>query len=267
MKRAGVWFAVVFMAACGGSGAGTPTQPSVTSVTVSSSSDLLFVGAFEIFTATTNLGSATGASWSSDALSIATADSSSGRITGVGTGRATISADVKGVRGTKLIRVLPNFGGSWSGSYAINDCQSTSTFAQAGFCSSFFRGQILNMNLSINQSRDAVTSAFALGSLTGSGASGTVSEPGSLPLAGGVVNSTFRIDLQNFVVESPQPGVITGHFDQVWSGGGFSGTARIISDIRTMNRTSAAALALEGRPSLAMPATLDDLIGLVTIRR
>jgi Big-like domain-containing protein len=267
MKRIGVSLAVMIAFACGSNGPGTPTQPSVTSVTVSSSSDLLFMGAFEIFTATTNLGPATGASWSSDALSIATADSSSGRITGVGTGRATISADVKGVRGTKLIRVLPNYGGSWSGSYAINDCQSTSTFAQAGFCSSFFRGQILNMNLSISQSRDAVTASFALGSLVGSGASGTVSEPGSVPLAGGVVSSTFRIDLQNFVVDSPQPGVITGHFDQVWSGGGFSGTARIISDIRTMNRTSTAALTLEARVPAAAPVTLDDLIRLVTIRR
>jgi Bacterial Ig-like domain (group 2) len=239
----------------------------VTSVTISSQSDLLFVGVTETFTATTNLGPATGANWSSDAPSIATADSGSGRITGVGTGRATISADVRGVRGSKLMRVLPNFGGSWSGSYAVNDCQSTSTFAQAGFCGSFFRGQILNMNLGVSQARDSVTASFALGSLTGSGASGTVSELGSLPLAGGVVNSTFRIDLQNFVVESPQPGVITGHFDQVWSGGGFSGTARIISDIRTMNRTSAATSSVEtGIPSVGA-ATLDDLIKLVTRRR
>src|SRR6185436_17772975 len=129
MRRIGVSLAFLITFACGSNGPGTPTQPSVTSVTVSSSSDLLFMGAFEIFTATTNLGPATGASWSSDASSIATADSSSGRITGVGTGRATISVDVKGVRGTKLIRVLPNFGGSWSGSYAINDCQSTLNFA------------------------------------------------------------------------------------------------------------------------------------------
>ena len=68
------------------------------------------------------------------------------------------------------------------------------------------------------------------------------------------------------MIESPQPGAITGHFDQVWSGGGFNGTARIISELRSMSRTSAASLAVTEGPA-AGHLTLDDLIRLVRVRR
>jgi hypothetical protein len=59
----------------------------------------------------------------------------SGRVTAVGTGTATIFAEAGGVRGTMTIRTLPNFSGSWSGSFKETGCEVTGDFAALGVCS------------------------------------------------------------------------------------------------------------------------------------
>src|SRR5262245_28768234 len=122
-----VTFGTFISAACGGDG-GTPAAPTpmVQSVTVASSSDLIFIGASETFTATAAMSSGgtqsvTGGTWGTDSPSVASVDST-GRVTGVGSGMATIFVDFQGRRGTKLIRGLPNYQGAWSGSYAITGC-------------------------------------------------------------------------------------------------------------------------------------------------
>jgi hypothetical protein len=95
------------MTACGG-GSTAPTTPAEPAgpIVVTSQSDLLFLGVTETFTAS-GLGATS--NWVSDAVGAATAEGSTGRITGVGSGMATISVDSGGRRGSKLMRVLPNY--------------------------------------------------------------------------------------------------------------------------------------------------------------
>jgi Bacterial Ig-like domain (group 2) len=103
-------------AACGDGGPSKPTTPSLTSITVSGS-DLLLIGQSEAFMAVDNTGSAvTTPWWVTDAPSIVTVDGPTGRVTAVGVGTATVVATSSGVRGTKTVRTLPNFTGTWSGS-------------------------------------------------------------------------------------------------------------------------------------------------------
>ena len=112
-------------AACGGGGPAKATAPSLTSITVSGS-DLLLTGQSEAFTAVDNTGSAvTTAWWGTDAPSIVTVDGPTGRVTAVGIGTATVVAAQSGVRGTKTVRTLPNFNGTWSGQYEDTRCEAT----------------------------------------------------------------------------------------------------------------------------------------------
>ena len=93
-------------AACGGSDGGSPAAPSATpqSITVTSASDLLHIGASEAFSATATMSdgstrSVSGATWVSENTSFATVDGN-GRVTGVGSGPVAIHVDYLGQRGS-----------------------------------------------------------------------------------------------------------------------------------------------------------------------
>ncbi len=94
---------------CGSSPAApTPTTtPGVTSITVTGE-DLLLVGKSQAFGATANTGAPVAVRWGSDAPGVASV-SPAGIVTALGTGTATIFADANGVRGTKLVRTVPDF--------------------------------------------------------------------------------------------------------------------------------------------------------------
>ena len=111
--------------ACGDGGPAKATAPSLTSITVSGS-DLLLIGQSEAFMAVDNTGAAvTTPWWVTDAPSIVTVDGPTGRVTAVGIGTATVVATSSGVRGTKTVRILPNFTGTWSGQYEDTRCEAT----------------------------------------------------------------------------------------------------------------------------------------------
>ena len=88
----------------------------------------MLVGNSETFTAAGDAGGLTAPRWGSDAPTVAIVDAGTGRVMAVGTGTATIYVDTDGIRGTKLIRALPNFGGSWYGRYTNIDCQASEDF-------------------------------------------------------------------------------------------------------------------------------------------
>jgi len=175
-----------------------------------------------------------------DQPGVATIDANTGVVTGIGTGRVTIWADNAGGHTTRLLRVLPSYNGSWTGSYTLLSCQSTAGFASAGFCGSFFQGQILSIAFQMTQSRDSVTGAFALGSLQGTLNSGVVNEDGSLPLSGTITSGTSTVQLSNLRATSASAGTMKGAFDQIWSSTTLSGTGRLACDIRDLTRTSGA---------------------------
>lgn len=136
---------------CGGGGT-APSTPAVTAPVLNGSTDLVFLGQTVTFTAT-----GTNVKWGGDQPSVANIDTNTGVVNGVGTGRVTIWAENAGGRTTRLLRVLPSYNGSWTGSYTLTGCQATGDFALGGFCNNFFQGQVLSIGFQISQSRDSIT--------------------------------------------------------------------------------------------------------------
>src|SRR4051794_5376309 len=147
---------------CGGGASSTPTAPAVPLVTriTISGSDLLLVGSSETFAAAIESGNVTVPRWSSDAPTVATVDLS-GHVTAVGTGTATISADANGVRGTKLIRTLPNFAGSWRGGYQETACDADGEFVHP--CDSYWDLASGTTRMTLTQDGATVSGSFDIG--------------------------------------------------------------------------------------------------------
>lgn len=263
MRILAVALVVAVGAACGGSGGGTAPTPVVTAPTISTSNTMIYVGQTVTFSAT---GGGT-IRWGGDAPSVATVDQTTGRVTGVGTGRVTIWAENEGGRTTRLLRGLPSYTGFWRGNYTVQDCQSNGAFAIIAFCNSNFRlGQSLSMTMNLSQTEDRLTSGtIALGSLTGTLTTSTVGEDGQIRLAGSITplaGNSIRVSLENMRLESPNAGVIHGQYEQVWSNTTLSGTGRVYGRIETLTRES-------GGPTVGFTApgqgtyTLDDLLRMV----
>jgi len=149
--------------ACGDSSPPKITAPSLTSITVTGS-DLIIVGQSETFTAVGNTGAPLSTVWwGTDAPAIVTVDPYGGPVTAVGVGTATIFVDSGGVRGTKTIRTLPNFTGTWKGLYEETGCETTGDWAALRVCSdSPYDLGIAEMTMTLTQNRDAVSGSFTL---------------------------------------------------------------------------------------------------------
>jgi len=198
--------------------------------------------------------------WGTDAPGVASVDVPSGRVTGAGTGRATIWAENEGGRTTRGLRGLPSYAGNWEGTYAISGCQATGDFLQIRFCTDLFsQGEVLNISLQMSQTDDRVSGAFAFGDLIGALNSATVSDAGQLPLTGQYTDADGSISLQNARWESPSPGTITGTFDQSWSVAGASGFGILSCEIRNVTRTSGGPT-LSQRPSATGRMSLEEMI-------
>jgi len=243
--------------ACGASSPTGPSTPAAVAPTISTSADLVLIGQTVPFEAT---GGGT-IKWGGDSPSVANIDTTTGRVTGVGTGRVTIWAENAGGRTTRLLRVLPSYNGTWSGSYTLQSCQSVGDYSLGKFCGQFFQGQVLSIAFNITQNRDAVSGTFALGSLQGTLNTGVVNEDGSLPLSGIINSGTSTVQLSNLRATSPSAGTMRGSFDQIWSSSALSGTGRLMADIRDVTRTSGAP-SFTGRASGTPPIgySLEEMI-------
>lgn len=257
-----VWAAAA--AACGGSKSpsapSTPT-PVVQSITITSPSSMLRIGTTETFTATAAMSDGasrpvSGGQWGSDNPAVATVESSTGRVTGVGSGTATIYVDYQGRRGTKLTRVVPDFQGTWSGSYFISACQQSGDFIMMEFCDDFPSGLVLPTDLVLVQTEDRVEGRFFLGTLAGDGR-GPIDGGGTLTFTGTVRSEGFTIDTV-WLLRSETVGRATGRFDALVRAAGASGEGRIQATIRDLNRTSSSTAFTLGAP--AVPATIQEAI-------
>jgi hypothetical protein len=197
--------------------------------------------------------------WGGDQPAVATVDGPTGQVTGVATGDETIWAQNNAGRTTRLIHVLPSFAGTWQGNYAITGCQSTLDFTQIGFCSQQLPvGTVLHIGMSINQTLDHVTGGgFDLGRNQGTLNTGSVSGNGQLPLTGLITFTkngiTTNTNLGNARLDSLQPGVMTGTFDQTWSQpNGLLGSATVSGQIRLMTRTGGGPSAINKWPELQL---------------
>lgn len=251
-------------AACGGSKSpSTPSTPTpvVQSITVTSPSSMLRIGTTETFTATAAMSNGAsqpvaGGQWGSDNPAVARAEAATGRVTGVGSGTATIYVDYQGQRGTKLIRVVPDFQGTWSGSYFIDACQQSGDFAAIRFCSDFPAGSVLPTNLVLTQTDDRVEGRLFLGTLAGDGR-GPIDAGGTLTLTGTVASSPLTIDTV-WLLRSETVGRATGRIDMVFRYAGALGDGRLQATIRDLNRTSGSTAVSLRAP--AVPATIEEAI-------
>ena len=133
------------LAACGGSpsspsggnsggntGGGTPTVSSV-AVTLTSP---LRIGQSSQASATATLSNGTTqavtSGWQSDAAGVATV-SAAGLVTAIANGTATISVSSGGRQGQQALRVVPDYDGTWSGTYLVTACTETGIFATERF--------------------------------------------------------------------------------------------------------------------------------------
>jgi hypothetical protein len=241
--------------ACGDS----PTDPTQTTITVSlaSSGAPIFIGNSEVFTvsATQNVNgqavAVTSATWSSDAPNVATVDST-GRVTGVDSGSATISVEFQARKATKMVRVLPNYGGNWTGSYTVTNCTQTEEFETMPFCGSggIQIGDILPLSLQFTQAVDILSGTTGL-SLLVSDPIGPIAIPGNgQPTVVAVFHSDpVQIDV-TWSLSMITAGHVEGTVAQTWTAAGMNGSGTVsgtLSDT-TLSQTGRAQAAGSNRP-------------------
>jgi len=176
--------------------------------------------------------------FSSDAPSVATA-TAAGAVTGVSIGDVTITVTYQGFSASKKVHVLPSYSGTYSGSYSIDTCTETGDFAAESICAGFAAYPTLPLAFMNNQSADLTTLSgqFALGQLVGTG-TGTISSTGTLTYSGLFISGTGRISVQNFTGTVPGVGLMSGHFEQLWSYSAAPGQLFLSCTIHDMTRVS-----------------------------
>ena len=93
------------------------------------------------------------ATWVTDNPAVATVKAG-GIVTGVGPGSVTLIATVNGQIASRVVRVVPDFTGTWSGQSLVTGC-SAGDFRTCGRCCPNW--QMHTMSLTLNQVRDVVS--------------------------------------------------------------------------------------------------------------
>jgi hypothetical protein len=243
------------LAACSGS----PSAPGTpTSITVSSTGGHVFLGGTETFTATVALSNSTiqaltSGTWGTDAASVATVVATSGLVTGLASGEVTVFVDAQGLRGTKRIRVFPNYGGIWFGTYTPTACTQTGDFVAADPCTvSFGAGSVLEAALNFTQAGPAITGQTLLGSLFSDPLTASVAIDGSLTVeTGGTITASdgiLRIN-QNWQLTTTQAGQFGGTLMQTWTSPTLSGQLVVNATLQNFE------LSAQALSSIAPPET------------
>lgn len=177
-------------AACGG-GANTPTAPTVqgppavtaTGLAVSATARVLLTGRTARLSATATLSDGTTRAvtptWSSGASSIVLVDSS-GTVTAIGTGSATITATAEGRTATVDVRGIPDWSGNWLAEYDHVTCTVPPRWG-ASYCN-VFNPQSVDIRIQ-HGTDDALSATVDRFGWTGT-FSGRINVNGSVTLAG-----------------------------------------------------------------------------------
>ncbi|MBI2221804.1 MAG: Ig-like domain-containing protein [Acidobacteria bacterium] len=255
---------LLFASGCGGSsgGASTAPAPSVTSLSITTPDNASMFAIGQAFTFTAAATMSNGATqpvsgtWGSDAPAVATA-SGNGDVRFVGAGEVTVFVDYAGVRGTKRVRGIPNFQGTWVGSYLIAGCEHSGAFAGVDFCREFPNNRVLPLSFVFTQTNDSVSGTASLGTLRSNQASGPIAMDGTLALPATYQDGTFTLT-ESWVLQSREPGRIAGRVLVIWRAAGASGEGRTAGELFNVNRTSTISVAPPA-PGAA-PRTIDDLV-------
>jgi hypothetical protein len=240
MRRLVVLLALL-VSACGSS----PTAPSsppppvitITGVQIQAATDLYRVGFGETFSAVASRSDGTtivvssGVTWAADNASVGSMDST-GRFAPVGPGLTTVTASYQGAGAAKLIRVVPDYQGSWQGTTLTTGCTAILDYERGGLCSAFVgRAQT---GVFLSQTRDTVSGQLFIGTFPLT-VTGTIGQPGGLTLTGAGSTNGFDILLVNWATFA-QGSVMTGTFTFRVSGGGVSGNVTVSTTIDRLSR-------------------------------
>lgn len=257
--------AAALLSACNKSSSPSGPSASLQSVSVAVTNDIVFIGSTEQATATGTRSDGTtvqpAGTWSSDNQAVA-AVNGAGVITGVASGTATIIFTSQGANGTKLVRVLPRFQGTWSGSYQVTSCGPSGVFVDLDTCDEFAVGSVWPTSLTLTQgARDVVSGRIFLGSLQTDSFTAGIEADGSVVMIAAIHSGDFTIDV-GVDASSAQPGQMLGRIAHVWRVSGFAGTMQVGADLRNVSRIAGAASATDlPAPPAVMPRTLTDLVG------
>ena len=84
-----------------------------------------------------------------------------GRGTGLAPGRAKLYGRCQHGRAEHAIRVVPDYRGSWAGSYVWRSCTASGQFQQERACDVFSPGTQLPLSLRLSQAKDLTTGTTA----------------------------------------------------------------------------------------------------------
>jgi hypothetical protein len=233
---------VLLLAGCGksgGSGSSTPPPPSapsgtVVSIAVNSSGPTMSLGASEGFTAVATLSDGSTVplgvgTWSSDTPDVLLVDST-GTVIALKNGQATISLSYQNVRGSKTVRVVPNYAGVWSGKYTVTSCVQTEGFIDTNLCAQFPVGQEKPFAFQFSQTADVLTGQTALGQLGSTTFTANIESDGSVSFTTSTFFGTSIINSE-WHLFSTQAGTIGGTVTQTWQDQNTTGEMDVVGGL------------------------------------
>jgi hypothetical protein len=244
LQRALIVVVVVGLAACGGTSTSSPAAPTPTpvvttvSVTMSPSTDVLKIQGTETFTVTATLSDGTTkavtGSWSSDNVAVATVDTS-GKVTGIASGQATIAVAYDTARATRIVRIIPDYQGNWTGEYAVLSCQDSGDFAKEEWCKTALRNGVIKVTMALTHARDAVTGSWTHDVMSGT-TQGTLEADGTLALSGIGTLDRIPMAIAGWRSRSADNKSQTGKFSLTFTSSVWSGSALASVEIRTCTK-------------------------------
>jgi len=239
------------LSACGSSKSpAAPAAPTTTGISVTfPAGGTIYIGATAqlqvnetLSDGTTRAGIAT---WSSDAPTVATVSATTGMVTAVAAGEATITADANARRGTLRIRVYPNFNGTWVGTEASVSCDDSGVFE--GLCSDpafYTTGELYRHDSRHTQTDAAVTTTVDGGGGVIASGTATVSTAGELQLPTTRAlpeDPVIKIDVENLRFRSDVPSRLTGTYGFRLTSPGIAGFVLVGMRLENVSRTSTTA--------------------------
>jgi len=236
-----------------------PAGPMVASLDISGA-DYILTGSTTAYTATATLSDGSTRTvtpvWSSSVATVATVDNA-GRLDGRTHGSTTVTAAHDGRTASKIVQVVNNYGGSWSGLYIIRACKESGDFTDGigndvPWCQGFSRIPSQRLAFTLVQtgrtySEIRATFGPECDSLNGSGTiSGVVTADGRLNVEGSLkaldwfCESWSNLQLSGWDTNLDGAGNMTGRWAQNRTIWGRQGNAHEEVELVRMSRTATA---------------------------
>lgn len=214
-------------------------------IAITSGADVLRAGYFADYSVTAWMSDGTvqvvttDATLSSSDPSVAPIDAR-GRVNALGRGVVTLSAAYQQRTATRTITIVPDYSGTWSGTYTVRTCSDSGVFGAVRYCRNL-GVEPLPVALTLSQSGpsfDEIAGFVSIDRLAGSVA-GHVTSDGRLVLGGSYVAVSSGGEMGVEIVDwlaGPFGEPASGQFTYVLTLPGSSGDARITGDIQTLGR-------------------------------